>query len=404
MILTDKLKEIVAAQKQSIPVSENLVVRSKEASVDFSLGHAIVISGIRRCGKSTMLLHMMNSTGQSNYFNFEDPRAAAFEVSDFERLEAVFAETSNNSNFYFFDEIQNIDNWEKYIRNALDRKNKIFITGSNASLLSKELGSRLTGRHIRYELFPFSYNEMLAFLGLPPGIESFYIYLEHGGFPEYIKTRNIKILQELFNDIIARDIVIRHGVRNAREIKDLALYLLSNVGKEFSYNSLMRLFNLGSVNSIISYVSYFEDCYLLFTVPRFEYSLKKQITNPKKVYAIDPGLINAVTLSYSSDKGRILENIVFISLRKDEKEIFYFKAKHECDFVVKDRTKIVMAIQVCYELNDSNQQRELDGLYEAMQEYALSEGFIVTYNQDDTVVYKEKKITIIPAWKWLRGS
>jgi predicted AAA+ superfamily ATPase len=401
MILKDRLKEIVLAQSLNIQLNDQYVTRQKAEKILPTAGFAIIISGIRRCGKSTLLLNFLKNTTDPKYFNFEDPRAASFDISDFERLESIFEENNNKSEYLFFDEIQNIENWEKYIRNSLDKHKIIFITGSNASLLSKELGTRLTGRHIRYELFPFSYPEFLDFMAESPGIESFNEYFEHGGFPAYLKTKNIKILQELFTDIIIRDIVVRHGIRNSREIQDIALYLLSNVAKEFSFNSLKKISNLGSVNSVIAYLSHLEDSYLLFSVPKFDYSLKKQMANPKKIYAIDSGLINATTLSFSSDKGRILENIIFISLRADEKTIFYYKNKGECDFVIKDREKIVSAIQVCYELTEFNQERELNGLMEAMNEFDLKEAFIITYNQEDKFIINNLSISIVPAWKWL---
>jgi uncharacterized protein len=401
MILKDELKKIVESQKGNLSLDKQYIQREKTSEIDMISSHAIIISGIRRCGKSTILLYLMNQVKQCHYFNFEDLKAASFEISDFEKLESIFAEEKKTSDYFFFDEIQNIEQWEKFARDLLDKKKKVFITGSNASLLSKELGTRLTGRHIRYEIFPFSYNEMLQFSKLKPGVGSFAKYLENGGFPEYLADNNIKILQELFNDIIARDIVMRHGIRNIREIRDIGLYLLSNVGKEFSFNGLKKIFNLGSVNTVISYLSFLEDSYLLFTVPKFDFSLKKQIINPKKIYAIDSGLINANSASFSSDFGRILENIVFIALRRKEQQVFYYKNKRECDFVVKVKNQISEAYQVCYELNSGNQEREIEGLKEALTEFKLTEGKLLTYNQEDVIKTNDFTINILPVWKWL---
>jgi uncharacterized protein len=403
MILENILREIIQSQKSALSLKKKYIQRERATDIDIKSTHAVIISGIRRCGKSTLLLHLIKQVKQSNYFNFEDSRASGFEINDFEKLESIFAEKDKKTDYYFFDEIQNVERWEIFVRNLLDKNKKVFITGSNASLLSRELGTKLTGRHINYELFPFSYKEMLELTKLKPGIDSFQQYLEKGGFPEYLNNPDIKILQELFNDIIARDIVVRHGIRNAREIRDIGLYLLSNSGKEFSYNSLKNIFNMGSVNTIISYLSFLEDSYLLFSVPKFDYSLKKQLVNPKKIYAVDSGLINANSASFSSDLGRILENIVFVALRRRELPIYYFKNNRECDFVVKTRNQITEAYQVCFELNHDNQERELEGLKEALNEFKLKEGVLLTYAQEDTFKLKEITITVLPVWKWLQN-
>ena len=297
---------------------------------------------------------------------------------------------------------ENVEHWERFVRSLLDQKKQIYITGSNASLLSKELGTKLTGRHVRYELFPFSYKEMLLLVNENPGIESFKEYFTYGGFPEYLKHKNTRILQELFNDIITRDIIVRHGIRNSRTVRELALYLLSNVGKEYSYTNLKKDFQLGSVNTVISFVSYFEDSYLLFSVPKFEYSYRKQLVNPKKIYAIDTGIINCNTVSFSKDDGRLLENVVFAELRKQGKNIFYFRGKNECDFVIEEKRKITEAYQVCYQLTEDNKTREINGLVEALNESKLDKGCILTFNQEDQFEIEKRTIKVIPVWKWMK--
>lgn len=382
-------------------MEEETIEREKKSEIDLNVSFAIILSGIRRCGKSTLLRQLMKKIKHFYYFNFEDPRAVNFEVSDFQKLDEVFKEEIGASDYYFFDEIQNVPQWELFIRLLLDNKKYVIITGSNASLLSKELGTRLTGRNLRYELFPFSYREFLKLNKEKQGIESFERYLTNGGFPEYLKVGKDNILQDLFSDIINRDIITRHKIRNAKIAKNLALYLISNIGKEFSYNNLKKMFELGSTNSVISLVSYFEDSYLLFTVPKFDYSFKKQIINPKKIYAIDTGLVKANSASLSVDNGRRLENMVFIALRNKFKEIFYFQENRECDFVIKDGTKITKAIQVCFELNENNKDRELGGMMEALKKFGLKEGLILTYNQEDKFLVEGKEILVIPVWKWM---
>ena len=277
----------------------------------------------------------------------------------------------------------------------------VIITGSNAFLLSKELGTKLTGRHLNYELFPFSYKEMLKFKKFKQGLRSFEFYLKHGGFPDYLRLNNPEILQELLNDILAKDIAARYNLKNMKLLKEIATYLLSNSGKEFSYNSLKNIFKLGSVNTAISYVSYFEDSYLLFAVPRFDYSLKKQSVNPKKIYCVDNGFLLANSFTFSSNYGKLLENLVFTQLRRKHNDIYYFKQKNECDFVLREAGRVTAAIQVCYCLNDDNKERELNGLLEVLNKFKLKEGLILTYDQEDSLVIGKKKITVVPVWKWL---
>jgi len=396
MIIKNILKKIVESQLKDLESLELGIQREKLTKINLNLPHATIISGIRRCGKSTLLHQLMKEN--PNYFNFEDPRAVNFELQDFEKLIEIFKEL-NKSNLYFFDEIQNVPKWELAIRSLLDKGKKVIITGSNASLLSKELGTRLTGRHINYELFPFSYQEMLNLIKQKPNIKSFTEYLNKGGFPEYLKYKKQEILHELLKDIVIRDIVVRHKIRNSKTMRELAIYLLTNVGKEISLNKLTKTFNIKSVNTTASFISFLEESYLIFVLPKFSYSLKKQLINPKKIYSIDNGISNVNSASFSSDKGRMLENIVFQNLRRKYQKIYYFKEKHECDFIIKDKQTI--AIQVCYNLNEENKEREINGLKEAMSELKLNKGLILTFNQEDKLTIEDKIISVIPIWKWL---
>lgn len=401
MILRETLREIAKSQRRGLEELETGVLREKTDEIDLNLHFALVISGVRRCGKSTLLRQLIKKKRSFYYFNFEDPRAAAFEVGDFQKLNDIFTEEYGKSDCYFFDEIQNAQKWELFVRQMLDKKMHFVLTGSNASLLSKELGTRLTGRHLRFELFPFSFNEFLKLTKSRPGINSFELYLNKGGFPQYLKDKRDEILHELLNDIITRDIVVRYKIRNPKLVKEIAIYLLTNIGKEFSYRSLKETFGIGSVNTVIFFISCFEDSYLLFTVPKFSHSLKSQIKNPKKIYAIDNGLSAVNSASFSEDKGRMLENMVFLHLRKHYKNIFYFRGKYECDFLVKEKSKIIDAIQVCFELNEDNKDREIKGLQEALENLNLKEGLILTFNQEDELSISNKRITVKPVWKWL---
>jgi len=401
MILKEILKEVVISQRQDLEKLGYGVSREKLKDLNLSQSFALVVSGIRRCGKSTLLKQSLEKINKYYYLNFEDTRLLNFDVSDFKKLNEVFFELYGSSDLYVFDEIQNISNWEIFVREMLDKKKKFLITGSNASLLSRELGTKLTGRHLVSELYPFDFNEFMKYKKIKPSKNSFDLFFESGGFPEYLKYDRMEILQQLLRDILYRDIVVRYNIKESNALEELSLYLVSNVGKEFSYNNLKKILQLGSVNSVISFIKYLEDSYLFFTVPCFDYSIKKQQNSPKKIYAIDLGLIKCNSKSFSQDRGRLLENVVFLKLKQKYGNIFYYKDNLECDFVIKNRTKIDLAIQVCYDLNKENYEREVNGLLSAMSKFKLNTGTIVTYNNEDEFIIDKKTITAIPVWKWL---
>ncbi len=395
------LLSVIKSQREWIESVEEGIIREKLSQIKLSKSFTAIISGIRRCGKSTLLNQILKKQKVFYYLNLEDPRLEGFELEDFNKADDIFKEVYGTGGVYFFDEIQNVSNWEKFVRFLVDRKNKVVITGSNASLLSRELGTKLTGRKIGYELFPFSYSEFLKFSKQKASKKSYSDFLYKGGFPEFLKEDDVTILHELLNDVLMRDIVNRFGIKNSSVLRKLTIYLLSHVSKEFSANSLKKMMDVKSVQSVIDYISYLEDSYLIFTIPKFSYSYKKQQVNPKKVYSIDNGFSRSNSISFSEDKGKILENDVFLNLRKNYKEIFYFQEKNECDFVVKERGKIEKVIQVCYELNEENKDRELKGIVEAMDEFNLKDALILTMDQEDLISVDGKKIVIKPVWKWV---
>jgi predicted AAA+ superfamily ATPase len=400
MMLESQIEEVLDYQTDSLHEIHEGTPREIAEKVELRDNHVKIFTGIRRCGKSTTMLQIARRYPFFHYLSFEDPRLSAFEVNDFFKLEKIFRK-KGKSEMFFFDEIQNVEGWEKYVRVLQDNKQKVIVTGSNAKILSKELGTSLTGRQISYEVYPFSYNEYLAHLDGIAGIESFSDYLLHGGMPEFLNTKNKEVLFALFNDLIYRDIVVRYGLRNPKIVKELGVFLATNAGKEFSYSNLARTFELGSSNTLASYISYFEDAYLFFAVSRFSYSLKQQAKNPKKIYGIDTGLITQLSMSFSKDLGRLLENLVFIHLKRLGKEVYYYRQKGECDFIVSKDRKVDMAVQVCYDLNSDNYNREVNGLTEALDELGLSEGFIFTYNQRDELKRDGKRIFLLPVWEWM---
>lgn len=393
MLKSDIEQAYLVQQKKKRKAGSN-VQRAQLERIKRNNNFVQVISGIRRCGKSTLLNQLMNRYKKIAYFNFEDPRIANFEVGDFPRLDEIIP---HDTQAYFFDEIQNVQKWELYIRQLHDNKKKVFVTGSNASLLSKDLGTRLTGRYLNTELFPFSYSEYLAYIKRKNTAANLEQYLQKGGFPEFLLTENTEVLQNLLKDIVLRDIAIRYNIRNTKTLMNIVLFLISNVGKETTYNSLKNTFGAGSANTVVDYLGWLEDAYLLFFVQKFSWSAKSRAVNPRKVYAIDTGFINANSLSLSSDYGRLLENALAVYFRSNGIKMYYFKEKNECDFVLFKGNKCLMAVQVCYHLSNDNLQRETNGLLEVMDFFELKEGYIVTLNQTDTLKSGNKKINILAA-------
>lgn len=361
--------------------------------------HALVISGIRRCGKSTLMRqHIGLHIDDAFYLNFDTPKLFQFEIADFELLDILIQE-SGKRNLYF-DEIQVVKGWELYVRQKLDEKFNVCITGSNASLLSKELGTKLTGRHISKELFPFSYTEYLQFHSWEANEKSFLSYLDDGGFPEYIKTRNEDILSALFDDVLYRDIAVRYGVRDVTSLKALLLYLAANYGNLISANKLSGIIGIKTPKTVLEYLSYFEEAYLIGRISKFSWSLKAQSINPQKVYFIDSALSKETTVTFTENTGRLLENAVYWELRRHFKQIYYFNENNsECDFIVCEKNMPVMLIQVCLTLNAENQRREVAGIQGAMKFFKMDKGVIVTLNQTDKMRIEEGWIEIIPAYE-----
>lgn len=387
--------ETAFVEQQKHTRDDFFIDREPIKAISVNTSHIVVLTGIRRCGKSTYMQQLIVKHYQNvAFFNFEDPRIFGFSVEDFSKLSEVMG---NDKEAYFFDEIQNITGWEVFVRQLHDRGKKVFITGSNANLLSKELGTRLTGRYLSYEIFPFSYQEYLVYFKKNDSDDVFLEYIQLGGFPEYLKDKLDEIVQTLLKDIVYKDIAIRYGVKNSHILMQIALYLISNVGKEVSINNIKNAFSVGSTSSVSDYLHWFAETYLFFFVPRFSWSQKSIVRNPKKVYAIDTGFANKNSLSFTSDYGRLLENFVYIQLRKRNLEVYYFKEKRECDFVVFQNTVFQYAIQVCTVLHADNRQREMEGLLAALDFFKITKGYILTMNQTDSIQIENKTIEIVKA-------
>ena len=374
-----------------------------------------IISGIRRSGKSTLLRQLQRQEQRPQlYVNFDDDRFIEFTVQDFQKLLEASIETIGEPDVFFFDEIQNIKGWERFVRRLHDNGKTIYVTGSNATMLSKELGTHLTGRHITTPLYPFSFKEFLTFKNKrfdndkPTPTERanlkklFNEYAKTGGIPKYVRYAEEEYLRTLYKDILYRDIITRFNVNNEKALKETVYHCMSNVGKEVSYNSLKKLTGLSSATTIKEYLEYVESTYLLFQLNRFNHSLKKQIYANKKIYAVDQAISRIIGFRPTDDMGRILENIVFIQLKRENKEIYFHKQKQECDFLIREGYRITQAIQVCHRLDENNRKRETQGLAEAMGTHKLKEGILLTYDDNEKTITEQKKtIHVMPVWKWL---
>lgn len=401
MILESVISYVVEQQRirfqtRNVGMTRELVPALKSIS-----SHALIISGVRRCGKSTFLMQMMTKMDMKSVFflNFESPQLYEFSISDFARLDNVI--TQQSPSILFFDELQLVEGWEMYVRQKLDEGFQVIITGSNASLLSKELGTRLTGRHITQELFPFSYSEFVRFKELTPSKENLSEYMQIGGFPEFIKNGDEEQLSMLFDDILIRDIVARYGIKDIKSLHRLATYLLANIGNKITATKLKQPLSIGATSTVLSWFSHLELSYLVSFLPMFSYSTKAQLINPRKVYAIDLGLVNVISNTMTEDVGRKLENLIFLHLRRKYTELYYFDEKGECDFVAMKNNVVTEIVQVCYELTPDNLKRELNGLLQAMKFFNVHKAKIVTFSNADFIHQDEFEIEIIPAYKYL---
>lgn len=372
-----------------------------------------VISGIRRCGKSTLLRQISKNLPAFCYLNFEDERMLDFSYRDFNSMHEVFLELYGEQEIYLFDEIQNISGWEKFVRRLFESGKKIFVTGSNAKLLSSELATTLSGRHLKFELYPFSFREFLQFNNFSVKKNQtteeksllkrkLNQYMEYGGFPEIIASGDKNELKQLYQDVLIKDLLVRFKIREIKGFRDIALYLLSNISLPVSYNGIRNLLGIKSTTSVKNYVDFFEEAYLFYSLFKFDYSVKKQIINDRKIYCVDSGIVNAVAFRFSENLGRIMENLVFIELKRRDADMFYYKGKKECDFLLRHGIEVTEAIQVAHTLTDlETEKREIAGLLEAMEKFNLKTGLIITQDREAEKKIDKKSIKIVPLWKWL---
>lgn len=396
---------------------------------------ATVCIGVRRCGKSTLMFQMMRKLIESGvspqnilYLNLFDDRLHNLQADSLrlitEAYYSLFPDKKGRETVYcFFDEIQDVVGWEPFIDRLLRTELcEVYLTGSSARMLSREIGTQMRGRSLTWELFPFSFSEFLESHKIPVSKsystknrlivqKSFDKYWEIGGFPEVIKLNRemrVKIHQEYLQAILFRDLIERHDVSHPRALIDLAHRLLDNTASLITLNSLTgylkSLSHKVPKSTVGDYLSWLEDAYFLFLIRKFDASLTRSNINPKKVYAIDHAFVKSVCSNILVNSGHLLENLVFIALRRNHHEIYYYKTANgkEVDFITTDRGKQKKLVQVCETLaHPETRKREVTALSEAMMEMRIDEATIVTRHESEIIESATQRISVVPAWRFL---
>ena len=413
----DTFQKVIIDQKEEIDLraGEVLVRRESESLINRNSQLVQIITGVRRSGKST-LAHQLYSNLNYAYLNFDDERLMSCSPDDLNLLLELLYQEYGDFKHLILDEIQNIDGWSLFVNRLLRKKLHIVVTGSNSKLLNVEIASHLTGRFSSTELFPFSYREFLEQKQFLPSSEStkergllkslFNEYCKTGGFPEVVRDEPAELyINDLFNAIVTRDIVFRHNIKYVRTFRDIALYLVSNFSSELSFNQIKTIFELGSENTAKSYVAYLEEAYLALTLPKFSFKKQEQLRY-RKIYAVDPAFASVLSNNFSNNSGRILENIVFLELRRKATsmnyEVFYYKKQVEIDFVLYRNGRVIELIQVSESIKDKKTyNREVRSLIQGSSELESQELKIITEDEEFVIKQNGQRIEVIPVIKWL---
>lgn len=378
----------------------------------------LALTGVRRSGKSSMTVQLAQGRLEETFFfNFEDPiffPGASVEVID-QLLSLYEEETGKPPKLVILDEVQNVDGWERWVRKAIDLGHyQVVVTGSSSHLLSSEIATAISGRVIEQTIWPLSFSEYLQFLGKTPTSKGTWLralenYLRWGGFPKVILTPDendrIILLKQYLSDIVLRDVVARHSIKNQQALHQVVSFYLTGLGCLHSYNSLRKAFEI-SIELASILTGYLTQAFLVFEMTRYHPNLKVQARDPKKIYVIDTGLRTVSLQSDREDWGRLAENAVYLELRRRNKQIFYYKQKQEVDFVITELGKPIDAIQVCYsDLEDQETyDREINALLECLQALELPSGKILTLSLEDQLSMEGKTIELIPLYRWLSGG
>lgn len=422
---TETLKSIVLTQREEVEEelrTKKLIPREGLSYVQPFLAHPniLAIVGVRRSGKSVFSLQLSQILGgKIGYINFFDERLLSCTAEDLERIMQAFYELYSTVDLVILDEIQRISGWELFV-SRLRKTKKVIITGSNSQLLSGELATYLTGRHLDFTLYPLSFQEVLGFR---PDIYStkdrakaraaLSAYVAGSGFPEYYLFGQ-PIIKTIYEDIITKDCLKRYPIREEQAFRRLAQYLISNYAQEFSYSKLSGILRIRDIHTVSNYINYLKESFLLLVLERYSPKLKEQIIAPKKAYVVDHGLSLAIGFTSSENRGRLFENIVLIELMRRKSlgrniECFYYKDHQgrEVDFVVKEGLKVTELIQVCYDLsNEKTKARELLGLVRAAKELRCTNLLLITSDTEkkeelDSGSGIKAVVRYTPLWKWL---
>lgn len=391
----------------------------------------IIITGARRSGKSFIMRQLAKELIQKGVdknqiliINFEDPRFIELNPEVLQQIYETYLEFlgPKDQPYIFLDEIQEVQKWEKWVRTMHElKKAKIILSGSNAKLLSRELATLLTGRHLDITVFPLSFKEFLDFNSLELKDELDLVskkieikrlmrnYLEFGSFPEVVIQKEKKeILLAYFEDILNKDLVRRYKIRKSEKLKALIKFYLANPSSLITFSSLEKSLKI-SADTIEKFSNYFETAYLTFFLKRFSFKFKEQEKSPRKIYAIDTGLINTIGFRFSQNLGKLAENVVFLELKRKAflnpfLELYYWKDERhrEVDFLLKEKLRINNILQVCWNIEDEEtRKRKIESLIKAMKEFQLNEGLIITEDDEVKEKIKGRLIKFIPLWKWL---
>ncbi len=402
---------------------------SRDLEVQPKKGKAVAIVGPRRSGKTYLLLHMfreLRDKGESViFFPFDDDRVYPPNLKTLQEVVRTAKEFYPEGKIhFFFDEIQEVPNFELAVKRLVEREHhSVFLTGSSSRLLSKEIATQLRGRTITYELFPFSFSELLRCRGIPrkkhytEGEQSKikrYLreYMRYGGYPEIvIEGYERKILEDYLDTVIYRDLIERWNIRNHKGLKLFLKIIFTSFAKKISVNSVQKFMKHNGIdisrNTLYNYLDYSNDAYIIFPVRKFSYSLKEMEQTLPKIYAVDTGLISLFDSGLSDNTGRLMENVVFLELRrkyKENKEIFYYETRSgkEVDFLIKEGTRVRHLIQVTYASGrDDIRQREIQSLVEAGDELNCRSLHVLTWDYEGKERVGRKTVKFVPLWKWL---